>query len=124
MVGINKNNKMTVIYDGQCQLCQKSVKWIRKRALPERFEFIVCQSDERLKRFPALTTEACMSALQLILPDNRILSGADAIPEILTALKGWRLVAYGLRLKPVRFLSPFVYSFIAKHRNFMACVLY
>ena len=105
-------------------MCQGSVKWIRKRALPARFEFIPCQSAERKTRFPAMTSETCLTALQLILPDKTILSGADAIPEILTGLKGWRWLEKCLRLKPVKVFSPFVYSFIAKHRNFLACVLY
>ncbi|MBN2410545.1 DUF393 domain-containing protein [candidate division KSB1 bacterium] len=116
-------NKMTIIYDGQCGLCQGSITWIKDRALPGQFEFIACQSAERKTRFPEITTGECLSALQLILADRRILSGADAIPEILTGLKGWRWLEKCLRLKPVRYISPIVYSFVAKHRNFLACVL-
>jgi len=117
-------NKMIIIFDEQCKLCNGSIDWIRKRALPARFEFVPCQSAVREIRFPEINTEACLTALQLILPDKRILSGADAIPEILTGLKGWRWLEKCLRLRLIKKNSPFVYSLIAKHRYFLACVLY
>src|SRR2546427_5408743 len=37
----------------------------------------------RRERYPQITDEACMAAMQLVLPDGRVLSGADAAPEII-----------------------------------------
>jgi len=121
---INFMNKMIIIFDGQCKLCNGSIDWIRKRALPARFEFVPCQSAQRKKRFPEIKTEDCLNTMQLILPDKSILAGADAIPEILTGLKGWRWLEKCLRVRLIKKNSPLVYSLIAKYRYFLACVLF
>ena len=116
--------KVTVIYDKECSLCQGSKNWIEKKALPGTVEFVPCQSSERIKRFPQVRRENCMTALQLIMPDERVLSGADAIPEILYFLKGWKWVAIALRLPLVKNMSPLVYQWIARHRHFISCVFF
>ncbi len=115
--------KIVIIYDGECGLCQASVRWIKKNQLPNRFEYVTCQSDERKERFPQITTDACMTAIQVILNDGSVLSGADGIPEIITNLKRWRWIARILRLPFFRKLSPVIYAWIARNRQFLSCKL-
>ncbi len=115
-------NKATLIYDGECSLCQGSKRWIEKRALAGQFDFIACQSVERQQRFPQIPTENCLAAIQLVLSDGKILSGADAIPEILLRLQGWQWLEKILRLQLFFRLSPFVYKWVARNRYFLSCV--
>lgn len=105
-----------VIYDGECPVCQGGVRWVERRALPGRFEFLPCQSPERRTRFPWMTEESCLEAVQLVLSDGRVLSGDAAVPEILKRLRGWRWLARLFRLPGVKFLAPPAYRWVARHR--------
>ena len=116
------DKKAILIYDGNCDFCQGSTNWIKKRALPGKFEFIPCQSKERRERFPFISDDQCMTALQLILPDGCQYAGADAIPEILCRLEGWRWLEAVLRQPIIKKTSPLVYKWVAKHRGFLSCV--
>ncbi len=85
-----------LIYDARCSLCRGCMKWIELHAIRENaFEFISCQSEERKKRFPEITDEACRKSLQLALSGGQILVGEEVLPEILMRLKGyWRLCVF------------------------------
>jgi predicted DCC family thiol-disulfide oxidoreductase YuxK len=114
-------NRAIVVFDDDCGLCQGSRRWIERRALPRAFEFVACQSRDRLTRFPLIKTEECMSSLHLICPDGRILVGAEAIPEILSRLKGWRGLQMIFRSKIFNKAADPVYRWIARNRYFLTC---
>ena len=115
---------MIIIYDDECRMCQGSVEWIRRRALPGRFEFVGCQTTERSERFPHVQLRDCQSALHIILQDGRIYAGAAALPEILTGLQGWRWLERLLRTRCARTIAPHIYQWIAKNRYFLSCTLF
>ncbi len=108
--------KAVLIYDGSCRICAGARAWIERRAIPGAFEFLACQSPERPRRYPALSEAACLEAMQLVLPDGRILAGDRAMPEILARLCGWRWLAAAFRLPGVGRLAPRAYSWIARNR--------
>ncbi len=105
-----------LIYDGDCPICQGGMRWVERRALPGRFEFLPCRSAERRARFPWMTDETCLEAMQLVLPDGRVLAAARAIPEILRRLRGWRRLAFLFRLPGAAFVAPRLYRWVARHR--------
>jgi predicted DCC family thiol-disulfide oxidoreductase YuxK len=109
-------SRAVLIYDGVCGLCQGGVTWISRRAARDQFEFLPCQSSERRTRFPWMDERTCLEAMQLVLPDGRVLAGAEAVPEILRRLSGWRWVAPLFRLPGVPTLAPHVYAWIVRHR--------
>lgn len=110
-------NKMVLIYDGECSLCQATKDWIERRVFPGQIEFLQCQSEERKRRFPQAGEEGCLQAMQVILPDGRILAGDEAIPEILSQLRRWRYLVYLFRLPCIKFLSPRIYAWVSKNRH-------
>jgi predicted DCC family thiol-disulfide oxidoreductase YuxK len=112
-----------VIYDGACGLCQGSVGWVSRRARPGAFEFLPCQAAERRARYPAIAEATCLEAIQLVLPDGRVLGGAAALPEILRRLRGWRWVAALFRLPGAGLLAPVVYRWIARNRYRISCAI-
>ena len=116
-------DKAVLIYDDNCNLCRAGKTWIEKRALPGQIEFLSCQSLQRASRYPQVAKEQCMQAIQLVLTDSRILQGADAIPEILYRIKGWRWLEKLLRKKVFRRLAPKVYYWVAKNRQILSCIL-
>jgi predicted DCC family thiol-disulfide oxidoreductase YuxK len=116
-------NKAVLIYDSGCGLCQRSRTLIEGRMAPGAIEFLPCQSEERLNRFPQITTENCMNAIQLIDAAGQVYSGAAAIPEILQRLNGWRRLVFLFRTRPLRKCAPVLYNWIARHRLFLSCAL-
>src|SRR5260370_42269400 len=75
--------RAVVIYDGTCGLCQGGVSWISRRAVRGHLEFLPCQAAERRAPYPWMDERARLQAMQLILPDARVLAGRPAIPAVL-----------------------------------------
>jgi predicted DCC family thiol-disulfide oxidoreductase YuxK len=114
----------TLIYDGECAMCRGSALWLMRRALSAgRLEILPCRAGERRERFPQVAEAECMTAMQLVLPDGRVLSGADAVPELLRRIRGWGWVAAVFALPGIRPLARRVYAWIARNRMKISCAL-
>lgn len=114
---------IVLIYDGECGLCGFAKDWIEKNALPDRIELLPCQSPKRFEKYPMISTEKCMAAIQLVLPDKRVLEGAEALPEIMNCMKRWRWMEKILRTRFLRKISPVIYELVAQHRNLISCAI-
>ena len=113
-----------LIYDGDCSMCRASALWLMRRALAGRadeLEILPCRSPVRRERFPSMSDEACMEAMQLVLPDGHVLAGADAVPEILLRIPRWRWVATLFDLPRARPFARRVYRWIAVNRMRISC---
>lgn len=113
-----------LIYDGECPMCRASALWLMRRALAggaSELELLPCRSTARGLRFPRITDETCLRAMQLVLPDGRVLSGADAVPEILDRIPRWRWVARMFDLPGARPLAQSAYGWIARNRMKLCC---
>ena len=64
-----------------------------------------------------------MTAMQLVLPDGRILAGADAVPELLRRVRGWGWLASVFGLPGMTPLSRRVYAWVARNRMRISCTL-
>jgi predicted DCC family thiol-disulfide oxidoreductase YuxK len=62
-----------------------------------------------------------MTAMQLVLPGGRTLSGADAVPELLRRIRGLGWLATVFALPGARLLARRVYAWIAKNRMRLSC---
>ena len=114
----------TLVYDADCAMCRASALWLMRRAMAAgELEILPCRSGPRRTRFPQITEERCMRAMQLVLPDGRVLEGADAVPELLRRIRGWGWVAGVFALPPVRPLARVVYGWIARNRMKIACAI-
>lgn len=115
--------RAVVIYDGACGLCRGGISWISRRAVSGALEFLPCQAAERRARYPWMEDRTCLQAMQLVLPDGRVLAADAAIPEILRRMRGWRWLVGLLRLPGMNFLAPRLYAWIACHRYQVSCLL-
>lgn len=110
-------NPTVLIYDAECSLCCGCIIWIKSHAIEiNSFEFIACQSEERKSRFPNIREEACLEALHLVTPDERILAGDKSLPEILGNLRYFRWLAIFFKIPVISLLSYIVYRWIANNR--------
>ena len=116
--------RAVLIYDGDCRFCQGSIDWVRRREIPGEFEFLTCQSPERVERFPEIEESTCIEAMQLVLPDGRILAGDRAVPEILKRMRGWRWLAALFRIPGLGLVSGPLYAWVARNRYAISCAIF
>ncbi|MDZ7316328.1 MAG: DUF393 domain-containing protein [candidate division KSB1 bacterium] len=111
-----------LIYDGECGLCREAKAWIEKHDPEHKIELLPCQSPERSRRFPFIAEKACLEAVCLVDGDNRVFFGIEAMEQIVRLLIDRRAAAI-LALPVVRFFSRRVYSWIARHRLKLSCLI-
>lgn len=120
-----KDSRIILIYDDKCSLCGACMKWIELHAIQKGlFEFVPCRSEERKSRFPEITDDACLESLHIILPDNRILSGDKALPEIISRLKGFRWFSVLFRTPVIKVVMHIIYQWIANNRYIISRTLW
>jgi len=111
-----------LIYDAECAMCRASALWLMRLALSGgALEILPCRSEPRRTRFPQISDTACTTAMQLVLPDGRVLGGADAVPELLRRIRGLGWLAAVFALPGARPLARRVYAWIAKNRMRISC---
>jgi predicted DCC family thiol-disulfide oxidoreductase YuxK len=106
----------TLIYDGECGLCRQSVailkRWDREHAL----RFVPFQDAAAVARF-GIALPALAAAMHLILPDGRVYTGADAVPQLLRLFPGKRWLAPLFRIPGVLPLGRRIYAWVAMRRH-------
>jgi len=111
-----------LIYDADCPMCRASALWLMRLALSRgALEILPCRSPVRAQRYPAITEAACLTAMQLVLPDGRVLAGADAVPELLRRIRGLGWLATVFSVPGMRPLARRVYAWIARNRMRISC---
>ncbi|HHT9123734.1 MAG TPA: thiol-disulfide oxidoreductase DCC family protein [Candidatus Wunengus sp. YC63] len=114
---MGKIKTAVIIYDDGCSLCRGCMKWIKLHAIREdAFEFIPCQSEERRNRFPEITDKACRESFHIVLPNNRILAGDKALPEVLNRLKGFKWLSILFKAPVIRVFLYAVYRGVSNNR--------
>lgn len=105
-------------------MCRGSALWLMRRAkVADRLEILPCRSRPRRERYPQISDEACMQAMQLVLADGRVLSGGEAVPELLRRVRGWRWVAALVGVPPLLPVTRRIYAWIARNRMRLSCGL-
>jgi predicted DCC family thiol-disulfide oxidoreductase YuxK len=113
-----------LIYDGECSMCRASALWVMRLAMASHaLEILPCRSEPRRARFPQVAEQACLTAMQLVLPDGRVLAGADAVPELLRRIRGLAWLAGLFALPGVRPLARGFYAWVARTRFRLSCRL-
>ena len=110
---------LTLLYDGDCGLCQRSVRTVRGLDFLGRVEFldIASQWPAIHGRFPALTQEACLEEMHLVRSDGTMVKGFDAYRALAWALPlCWPLLLL-LYLPGARPLGQRIYARIAGRRH-------
>ena len=99
---------ITVIYDGQCQLCQNSINWLGKKL---KFEAIGYQVAP-VEKF-GLTLAQCEKQVYAVVGEKKY-GGVSAVIFLLNA-RGIRISAFLLILSGP--IGNFGYKWIAKNRQ-------
>ena len=106
----------TLIYDGECGICESAVRRLRAWDRGEQIDYVPFQDEARVARF-GIALPALAAAMHLILPDRRVFAGADAVPELGRLLPGKSWWAWGFAVPGVRQAARRVYRRIAERRH-------
>jgi predicted DCC family thiol-disulfide oxidoreductase YuxK len=104
-----------IIFDGVCNLCEYSVKFIVKNDHQARFKFVSAQSEkgQNLQRICGVDT--LQDGTVILLKNDQVYVKSDAALQIAKDLDGlWRFL-YVLKYipKPIR---DFFYAIVSRHR--------
>lgn len=111
----------TIVYDGQCRVCIRSVNILRDWDRYARFELVAYQSEGVMDRFPDITPQEFDASVQLIGPDGGRWEGAEAVEKILSLLPRTRPLAWLFRIPLVRPIARRAYHLFARNRGIFSC---
>ena len=106
----------TLIYDGECGFCRQTVALVSRWDRERRLTLIPFQDQARVAAF-RIPLPALAAAMHLVLPDGRVLAGADAAADVLRLLPGKRWLAGAFVIPGVLPLARRVYGWIARRRH-------
>jgi predicted DCC family thiol-disulfide oxidoreductase YuxK len=119
------NAQLTVCYDGACPVCAAAVERLRNLDGAERLRFVPAQRvTTELPEFAArIEPGALSSALHIVEPDGRWVSGGAAVLRIAETIPRLRPIARLGRLPVVNRLVEPLYRLIARHRHRLSRLL-
>jgi predicted DCC family thiol-disulfide oxidoreductase YuxK len=112
--------KPLMIFDGDCNFC---IFWIRRwqRRIGDRLECLPFQDPQIAARFPEIPREQFEAAVQLILTDGMVYSGAEAVFRSRALHPDrQRLLKWYERSRAFARMADCSYRFVAKHRMFFS----
>jgi predicted DCC family thiol-disulfide oxidoreductase YuxK len=121
----NVRQKYTVLYDGACGLCKRTIGTIRGLDLFTRVECVDAVNDRPTveKRFPGLGAEQYLTDMQVVTPRGKIYSGFYAYRSLAWILPlGW-LALPVLYLPGVPSIGSRIYRLVAARRHLNSCPL-
>jgi len=104
-----------IFFDGVCNLCAGSVRFVIKRDQKDLFRFAALQSEAAQKYLEPFGISPAGSGTVLFLEDGVLYQRSAAALHIARRLTGLWPLLYGLMIVPA-FIRDFVYDQIAKRR--------
>ena len=110
------DNRLVLIYDGECEFCEQLAAWVRRRDRRGRVEVRANQDAGVIERFGLARAEVDRASWA-IEPGGRRFEGAAGISRVLRELGGgWRVLGSLYLLAPARWLEDRYYRRVAQHR--------
>jgi len=109
--------KTVMVYDGDCRFC---CFWIRcwRRITADRIDYVPFQDPQVALKLPEIPREQFASAIQLIQPDGRVYSAAEAVFRALASKPETRWLLRCYRHSPTfARLAEASYQFVADYRD-------
>lgn len=108
-------NKSVILFDGVCNLCNRSVKFIIKRDAKNQFLFASLQSDAAKGLLLQYNETNSLPESIILLKHGQVYGRSTAVLKILRELNGFWSILYFFIIIP-KFLRDPVYNLIAKKR--------
>jgi glyoxylase-like metal-dependent hydrolase (beta-lactamase superfamily II)/predicted DCC family thiol-disulfide oxidoreductase YuxK len=108
---------LTAVYDGQCEICQAAVSWIRVLDRRGVVRCVTVQEGMLADAHPALDAAECMEHLHVVDADGQVLAGWQAVARIAGAIPLAAPLAAVDRLAATRVVAAAGYRYIARNRH-------
>jgi predicted DCC family thiol-disulfide oxidoreductase YuxK len=109
-----------LVYDGECPVCSRAVRWLKNNIDQRSFEMLPYQSYDLDIRFPFLKQEELMKEIHLIFQDGTVVSGSDTFPVIANKLKRHPVMSILFKLPGALFMNRILYRWFAPRRYSIA----
>lgn len=104
-----------IFFDGVCNLCNASVRFIIRHDPEKKFRFLSLQDPRAKELLPAADLPQHPRGTFVLLKDNLVFTRSDAALRVARELKGPVRFLSLLRIVP-RFIRDALYDFVAKNR--------
>lgn len=111
----NFNNKLIILFDGVCNLCNSSVNFIIKHDAKEQFLFASLQSDAAKEILLQFSTKKLTLDSIILIDGKNIYEKSSAALQISKHLNGGYKLLYGFIIIP-KFIRDWLYNIIAENR--------
>lgn len=112
--------RAVLLYDGQCGICLRSVRFLKARKGAERLNAVPLQTPGVLDDFGIAEADA-LSALHVIDRRGRISVGAEGVFNALAVLPRWRWVGAAAVIPGILPIASRVYTEVAARRSRDVC---
>ncbi|MFP5471860.1 MAG: thiol-disulfide oxidoreductase DCC family protein [Bacteroidia bacterium] len=103
-----------ILYDGYCELCSRSVRFVIKRDQQKQFTYIPLQSDDGKALLKLHNIEHISDNTFVYIYDNKAYVKSTAALKVCKELKGMKWLSTFFIVP--KFIRDFVYSIVAKYR--------
>lgn len=107
---------LTLIFDGSCDFCTRTVRWVQALDWQRRITALPFQS-AAARQAAGLTLAQCESAAWAITPDGRRYPGAAAVNQALAVATGLPLPLWLYAVPGIHQLQDAVYAWVVRHRH-------
>lgn len=115
-------DNLTVVYDGGCILCRRSVRWLRGQRTHVGVMVMPATSPEAVARFG--DTPEYGEHMIAASDDNRMWIGVpDAYLAVMWSVRGLRLLSYVLSIAPLKPLVGRVFRIVTGNRHVIGRVI-
>lgn len=105
-----------VLYDGQCEICQACVAWLKTLDRSNQTISLPISADALADTDPRLSMEDCLRQLHVVSPEGEILVGWDAVACLARLFPSTWLIGFLGQQFPFRNLGRLVYGIVARNR--------
>ncbi|HIE45561.1 MAG TPA: DUF393 domain-containing protein [Flavobacteriaceae bacterium] len=114
---MNNSNKLIILFDGVCNLCNTSVNFILKKDVYNKFIFTSLQSDAANKLLLQFNDKIIKNNLDsiLLIHKNKVYNKSTAILYILRSLHFPYNLGFIFIIIP-KFIRDYIYDIIARNR--------
>jgi predicted DCC family thiol-disulfide oxidoreductase YuxK len=113
-----RNEQATIIYDGDCQTCQRLTSLAKTHDHKISFRFIKYQDLQGSDINADIDLEEFSRSVGYIDSGGRAALGSPAVAEILQHFQGgWKLMGLIMSLPIIRIIAGFFYRLFARHRH-------
>jgi len=111
----NFNNKLIILFDGVCNLCNSSVNFIIKHDTKEQFLFASLQSDAAKEILLQFSTKKLTLDSIILIDDSNIYEKSSAALQISKHLNSGYMLLYSFIIIP-KSIRDWMYNIIAENR--------